>query len=89
MGSAVVKWYNEIAFYNFDTGKSNDSSKTVLHFTAEIWCSIKNVGFGFYGVETMINGEKGAELYVVANFDPTPNIIGKYKQNIPRLVSGK
>ena len=47
------------------------------------------MGFGFYGIEAMINGEKGAELNVVANFDPTPNIIGKYKQNIPRLVSEK
>jgi len=52
----------------------------VGHFTAMIWKSSTSVGFGYtQGAE-----QGGFGIYVVANYYPTPNVIGDYAQNVPK-----
>lgn len=80
-GMATTSWYDEIAYYNFATGSSN-SGKATGHFTAEIWKSVKKVGFGYFGKYVTYKGKKWFQLYVVANYSPTPNVRGQYLKNV-------
>jgi uncharacterized protein YkwD len=80
-GMATTSWYNEIAYYNFATGSSK-SGKVTGHFTAEIWKTVKKVGFGFFGKYVSYMGKSWLQLYVVANYSPTPNVMGQYLQNV-------
>lgn len=53
------------------------------HFTAQIWKEVTGVGFGFcaatqqyvYSPDLTLDI---AVLYVVANYYPTPNVVGQY-----------
>lgn len=82
LGKASDSWYNEIAYYDYTTGKSTTSGKVVGHFTAMIWKGVTSVGFGFASVAE----NNGFAVYVVANYSPTPNIVGQYPQNVPKPI---
>lgn len=86
-------WYDEVQYYNFETASSvdpSDPAKQVYHFTAQIWRGVTSVGFGFAGGprERVHEGVpvRVVELYVVAIYYPTPNIIGLFPQNVPRAL---
>lgn len=84
-GAAVMAWYSQIAGYDFDKGEATSQDKVIGHFTAEIWNSVKKVGFGFAaGVKDEDRPEEGTILYVVANFYPAPNVQGQYTKHVPR-----
>lgn len=80
LGKASDSWYAEIAYYDYNTAKSTTSGKAVGHFTAMIWKSVSTVGFGYASVPE----KNGIAVYVVANYSPTPNVIGDYQQNVLR-----
>ena len=86
-GSASLTWYNENGNYNFTTGACIDSSKGCSQFTAEIWCAVKSVGYGFYAGPQDYFGMQGTGFYAVANFYPAPNTAGAYIANVPQLVA--
>lgn len=47
-----------------------------------IWNKVDQVGFGYaYGPGT-INGREGYLIYIVANYYPTPNLMGQFKKNV-------
>jgi len=48
---------------------------------------VKSVGFGFYGGKDQYYGMEGTSIYIVANFYPTPNIEGKFIENVPIIIS--
>ena len=75
---ASTNWYNEVQYYNYVTGGSNDLGKAVGHFTAMVWKASTKVGFGF----AKVSDSSGQSFYVVANYSPTPNVVGQYQENV-------
>jgi len=74
---AVASWYGEIK--DFDKswyGKEPPQgafSKTG-HFTQVVWKASEKVGVGL--------ASKGTSFFVVANYDPPGNIVGRYSPNL-------
>ena len=68
---ATKCWYDEIKTHNFNGDFQNETG----HFTQVIWKDSKEVGFG-------IAKNKGGYTYVVGNYLPAGNIIGRFKQNV-------
>jgi hypothetical protein len=81
-GQASISWYSEAKNYNYSTAQAQSGFVTG-HFTAMIWKSVTSVGFGYSQVAE--NG--GYAVYVVANYWPVPNVLGKYAANIPALIA--
>lgn len=57
------------------------------HFTAQVWKRVTSVGFGYCTTTKTVTSSSGkpinlAVLYVVANYAPTPNVVGQYIQNV-------
>jgi len=50
----------------------------VGHFTALVWKGVAQVGFGF----ARSNEKGGQAAYIVANYAPTPNVRGRYAENV-------
>ncbi|CAF0948007.1 unnamed protein product [Didymodactylos carnosus] len=72
---AVVSWYNEIKYYNFN--KPGFSSQTG-HFTQVVWKSTQTVGCGIgYASRNGWN-----QAYVVCNYLPAGNVLGQFVQNV-------
>lgn len=71
---AVKAWYDEIHEHTFGTEKVNNRT---LHFTQVVWRGSKELGIA------MAKNGKG-ETYVVANYDPRGNYIGKFLDNVPK-----
>lgn len=65
-------WYSEIKDYSFDL---SEFTPVTGHFTALVWCASRMLGIG-------IARSKSGETYVVANYDPAGNIIGRFAQNV-------
>jgi hypothetical protein len=80
--TASQYWYREADNYDYATGKAKDLSSEVWEFTSMIWKGAKSVGFGYAYGSGAINGHDGTLIYIVAKYKPTPNIIGKFLQNI-------
>jgi hypothetical protein len=78
LGAASDAWYSEEKFYNYQTFLSNDPRKMVGHFTALVWKGVAQVGFGF----ARSNEKGGQAAYIVANYAPTPNVRGRYAENV-------
>jgi len=64
-------WYDEIHDYNFNKG---GFSKVTGHFTQLVWKDTSFIGIGF--------ATSGRTLYVVANYDPPGNYIGRFIENV-------
>lgn len=69
------KWYDEIENYNF-TAETRGPIKSG-HFTQMVWKESKEMGIG------MAKGKNG-KTYVVANYNPKGNFIGKFINNVPK-----
>ena len=85
-GAASQSWYSERRNYNFTSGTAKDPSKPIGHFTAMVWDDVTQVGFGFACGSEAASGNAGYACYVVANYHPTPNIVGQYTSHIHRLI---
>lgn len=73
-GSEVVDaWYSEIRYYNFR--RPGFSSKTG-HFTQVVWRGSAEIGCG---VSRSVSGG----YYVVCNYSPSGNFLGRFRQNVP------
>ncbi|BFF89659.1 Golgi-associated plant pathogenesis-related protein 1-like [Drosophila madeirensis] len=75
--SCVKMWYDEISLYNYN--KPGFSMETG-HFTALVWKASTKLGIG---KET-----KSGVNYVVARYQPSPNVLGEFEQNVPRSNNG-
>ena len=69
---AVDEWYNESKNYDF----KKDYQKGTEHFTQVIWKDTKEVGFGI--------SNQGNKCFIVANYYPPGNFLGKYNINVLR-----
>ncbi|XP_002064841.3 Golgi-associated plant pathogenesis-related protein 1 [Drosophila willistoni] len=72
----VEMWYREIISYNFD---KSDFTPTSGHFTQLIWKSCKEMGSGV--------ARKADRTWVVCNYNPPGNVLGQFKENVPRKLS--
>ena len=75
-GFPVDEWYNEISFYNFETGKSIDE-KVTGHFTQVVWKNSKELGIGYYCQNT--------DCTVVGNYFPGGNYNDDYLNQVQNL----
>ena len=69
---ATADWYSEIKMYNF----RKDYQKGTGHFTQLVWKDTTDVGFGI--------AYRGDLYYVVANYFPAGNFLGKFSTNVLR-----
>ena len=71
---SIDLWYDEIKLYDFNNpGYSSQTG----HFTALIWKSSKEMGFGYaYNETTKV-------VDVAQNISPPGNISGQYAENVP------
>lgn len=67
------KFYNDIEYYNIDNPKDYIKAS---RFTQLIWANTKLVGFG------IAISQKNGKIYSVANYFPSGNYIGEYKNNV-------
>lgn len=70
---AVDSWYEEIKQHTF--GMEPKTTGTG-HFTQVVWKDCKELGVG-----VKKNGK--GQVFVVCNYNPPGNYIGKYKENVP------
>lgn len=64
-------WYNEISKYNFD---KNDYQPQTGHFTQMVWKGSEKMGCAI--------AKKGTKVFIVANYFPPGNFMGKYADNV-------
>uniref|UniRef100_A0A0N5BLQ0 SCP domain-containing protein n=1 Tax=Strongyloides papillosus TaxID=174720 RepID=A0A0N5BLQ0_STREA len=74
----VNEWYGEHKNYNYN---SNIGSRGTRHFTALVWKSAKQIGFGVV--------RKGDRIYVKFYFDKSINIPNLYRQNVDKPISSR
>lgn len=86
---ATNQWYNEIANYDFDTGKKiNESGKAIGHFTQVVWKTSKKIGCGAIETTEKISTAGGTwyTATIICNYYPAGNYIGQNVQNVPKLL---
>jgi len=66
-------WYSEIKSYSFS---KNDYQPQTGHFTQMIWKGTQRMGSAIV--------KQGNKVYIVANYFPAGNFMGKYKENIEK-----
>ena len=66
----INDWYNECNNYDF----KKDFQKGTEHFTQIIWKETKELGIGI--------SNQGDKTYIVANYYPPGNFLGKFNENI-------
>ncbi|XP_062142899.1 Golgi-associated plant pathogenesis-related protein 1 [Drosophila sulfurigaster albostrigata] len=71
----VEMWYREINAFNFD---KPDFTPTSGHFTQLIWKSCTEMGAGV--------ARKADRTWVVCNYNPPGNVMGQFKENVPRKL---
>ncbi|BFF95585.1 Golgi-associated plant pathogenesis-related protein 1 [Drosophila madeirensis] len=71
----VDMWYREINSYNFDKAEFTPTSG---HFTQLIWKGCKEMGSGV--------ARKADRTWVVCNYNPPGNVVGQFKDNVPRKI---
>jgi len=68
----VDHWYSEVKDFDF---KNGDYQKGTGHFSQIVWNSSKELGIA------RATAKKGG-TYVVANYNPAGNYLGKHKENV-------
>ncbi|MDH6124728.1 hypothetical protein P3T39_001673 [Kitasatospora sp. GP82] len=79
-GDAPVKsWYDGVKDYNgiYDRDPTDQEFPKVGCFTQVVWKSTRLMGIG-YAVSA------GHRHYIVADYDPTGNMMGEFAANVPR-----
>jgi len=78
--SAVQSWYNEISDYLSQFGSEPPMSTFSKYglFTQLIWKNSKLLGVGC--------ASRGNSKYVVANYEPSGNVIGQFRMNVPAPI---
>merc|ERR550534_329113 len=76
---ATYMWYNECVDPGYTYGPKK--SPGTGHFTQVVWRGSTHVGAARI--------KAGMESYVVANYIPAGNFVGRYKANVPKPTSGK
>lgn len=69
------EWYNEISQYKF-----KDYQPGTGHFTQVVWKSSREIGIG-------LAKAKDGSFFVVANYYPAGNMIGKFSENVKRPIN--
>nr|XP_017022116.1 protein PRY1 isoform X2 [Drosophila kikkawai] len=71
----VEMWYREMSSYDFNKAEFVAKSG---HFTQLIWKASKEMGAGV--------ARKADKTWVVCNYNPAGNIVGNFKDNVPRKI---
>lgn len=72
----VESWYSEVKTHKYG-GKPRTNETG--HFTQVVWKDTKELGVG-------VAKSKSGKVFVVTNYSPPGNFIGKYKENVPRRL---
>uniref|UniRef100_A0A914RBW5 SCP domain-containing protein n=1 Tax=Panagrolaimus davidi TaxID=227884 RepID=A0A914RBW5_9BILA len=78
--NAANLWYSEISKADFS---NLERSIGCFHFTQIIWKESKKFGIG------ISKSTKTQMYFVVANFDPPGNMMGKFSENVPPPLKKK
>lgn len=70
---AVKSWYDEVKYYRFGQPSPGNFSQ-VGHFTQVVWKESRELGVGI--------AKNGSSVYVVCNYHPPGNFMGKYASNV-------
>ncbi|XP_073825789.1 uncharacterized protein [Musca autumnalis] len=70
---AVQAWYDEMENYDY---KNPTISGNTGHFTQVVWKESSQLGVGMV--------QKNDRTWVVCNYDPPGNVLGKFEDNVPR-----
>ncbi|KAF7231797.1 hypothetical protein EG68_11337 [Paragonimus skrjabini miyazakii] len=73
---ATQMWYDEVSFHDY----TGDFSPKSGHFTQLIWKSTTKAGFG------RATSSDGKSVYVVGHYWEAGNVIGKFRENVPRPI---
>merc|ERR550534_1859711 len=76
---ATYMWYNECVDPGYTFGKKKDAGTG--HFTQVVWRGSTQVGAARI--------KAGDKSFVVANYLPAGNVVSRYKENVPKPLSGK
>merc|ERR1719195_795089 len=76
---ATYMWYNECVDPGYTFGKKKDAGTG--HFTQVVWRGSTHVGAARI--------KAGDKSFVVANYLPAGNYVSRYKENVPKPLSGK
>ncbi|XP_046385185.1 repressed by EFG1 protein 1-like [Ischnura elegans] len=69
---ACKSWYDEIKDHDYSSERMGRSG----HFTQMIWKSSVELGFS-------MEKSKSGKIFVVANYNPPGNMVGKFSDNVP------
>jgi glioma pathogenesis-related protein 2 len=75
---SVDAWYDEINDHVFGV---EPKSTGTGHFTQLVWKDSKYLGLG-------VSKNSEGEVYVVCNYDPPGNWVGKFAKSVPRVGGG-
>ncbi|CAH8501841.1 unnamed protein product [Dicrocoelium dendriticum] len=76
-GDQVTKmWYDEIKDHDYNKEFQPKSG----HFTQVIWKGTTKAGFG------SARSSDGKSIYVVGHYLPAGNVVGQFKENVPRPI---
>ena len=84
---AVMKWYAELASYDFDADGPMDADHVVGHFTQVVWKGTSKIGCGYKTTcstprDAKTGGSKYGGLVWVCQYSPHGNTAGQYKDNV-------
>lgn len=75
MEAAIDDWYNEVKYYNYNTGSNIPGGRTG-HFTQVVWKGTTQIGCG----ATYCNNYR--QIFYVCNYNPSGNYIGQNRANV-------
>lgn len=74
----VDSWYSEIQYHNYNNNNFNPKTG---HFTQVIWRGSRWLGTG-------VAKSPDGKIFVVSNYKPRGNMMGHFRENVPRPSSG-
>jgi glioma pathogenesis-related protein 2 len=72
---AVDAWYDEIKQHTFGIEPRTTGTG---HFTQVVWKDSRELGVG-------VSKNSKGQVFVVCNYDPPGNYVGRYAQSVPRV----
>lgn len=74
-GMVIQNWYDEVKFYNYNTGQCSDKKVGCGHYTQVVWAKSHAVGCGVRYCPELQKVSFGRGFFVSCNYGPGGNIV--------------